>query len=103
LSHPVYTLAQDKRALTFEADICTWRKGIPVQWFSKLFIHFFLCILAIDIVVLIDVIDLSHQIIELGKDRNDRYYKMLIWDLKVGVIGTFSCPCRLKERRFQWQ
>ena len=59
--------------------------------------------MAIDIVVLIDIIDLSHQIIEFGKDRDDGYCKMLIWDLKDGAIETFSCPRRLKECRFQWQ
>ena len=73
-------LAQDQLALAFEADICTRWRGIPVQWFSKLLIHLFLCISAIDIVILIDVIDLSHQVIELGKDRDDGHCKVLIWD-----------------------
>jgi hypothetical protein len=102
LSHPVYTFGT---TLAFEADICTRRKGIPVQWFSELLFHLFLRILTIDIIILIDVIDLSHQIIELGKDRDDRYCRMLIWDLKDwdGAIETFSCPRRLKKLRFQWQ
>ena len=73
-SHP----AQDYPALAFKADICTWWKGIPIQWFSELLLNLFLRILTIDIVALIHVIDLSHKIIELGKDRNDRYCKMLI-------------------------
>ena len=62
-------------ALAYKADICTWWKGIPVQWFSELFFDFFLSILAIDIFVFIDVVDLIHQIIEFGKDRYDRYWK----------------------------
>ena len=45
--------------------------------------------MAIDIVVLIDIIDLSHQIIEFGKDRDDGYCKMLIWKLKVGRYKPF--------------
>ena len=73
-------LAQDQLALAFEADICTRWGGIPIQWFSKFLFHLFLCISAIDIVILIDVIDLSHQVIELGKDRDDGHCKVLIWD-----------------------
>ena len=35
--------------------------------------------MAIDIIVLlVDVIDLIHQIIEFGKDRDDGYCKILI-------------------------
>jgi hypothetical protein len=78
----VYTLGQDEPALAFEADICTRWKFIPVQWFSELLFHIFLSSLSIDIIILIHVIDLIHQIIELGKNRNDGYCKMLIWDLK---------------------
>ena len=81
LSRLVYTLAQ-LTGPAFEADICTWWKGILVQWFSELLFHLFLCNLAIDIVVMIVVIDLSHQIVELGKDRDDGYYKMLIGNLE---------------------
>ena len=92
-----------RSTLAFEADICPWWKGISIQWFSEPFFHLFLRILTVDIVVLVDVIDLSHQIIELGKYRDDGYCKMLIWNLKDGVIATFSCPRRLKELRFQWQ
>ena len=73
---------QDWPALAFEADICTRWKGIPVQWFSEFYFYFFLRILAIDVVFFIDVIDLSHQIIEFSKNRDDGYYKMLIWSLK---------------------
>ena len=50
-----------------------------VQWFSELFLHLFLRILTIDIIVLIHVINLSHQIIEFGEDRDDRHCKMLNW------------------------
>ena len=102
---PVYTLVQDKPTPAFEADICTWWKGIPVQWFSELVFHLFLRVLAIDIVILIYVIDLSHQIIELGKDRDYGYCKMLILNLnsKDGAIETFSCPRCVKKLRFQWQ
>ena len=39
--------------------------------------------LTIYIVILIDVIDLSHQIIEFGEDRDDRYCKMLNWKLEL--------------------
>ena len=42
------------------------------------FLNFFLRIFAIDIVVLIDVVDLSLQIFEFGKDRDDGYCKVLI-------------------------
>ena len=73
-------LEQDQLVLAFEADICTRWRGIPVQWFSKFLIHLFICISAIDIIILIDVIDLSHQVIELGKDRDDGHCKLLIWD-----------------------
>ena len=59
---------------TFKADICMRWRGIRIQWFSELPFHNFLCILAIDLLILIDVIDLSDQIIKLGKDRDDRYY-----------------------------
>ena len=59
--------------------------------------------LAIDLIILINVIDLSHQIIEFGKDRNDRYCKLLTRNLKDGVMKTFSCPRRVEKRRFQWQ
>ena len=69
--------SKDQPELAFEADICTWWKGIPVQWFSEILLHLFLRFLTIGIVVLIHVIDLSHQIIELGKDRDDGYCKML--------------------------
>ena len=71
-------IGKKKTALAFEADISTRWKIISVQWFSKLHFYLFLCNSAINIVILIDVIDLSHQIIELCKDRDDRYYKMLI-------------------------
>ena len=76
---------------------------MPVQWFSELLFHLFLRISVIDIVILIHVVDLSHQIIELGKDRNDGYCKMLIWNLKDGATETFSCPRSLKELHFQWR
>jgi hypothetical protein len=99
----VYALVRDQPVLAFEADICTRWKGILVQWFSELFFHLFIRILTIDIIILIDVIDLSHKIIEFGEDRDDRYCKTLIWNLKDGARETFSCPRRLKERRFQWQ
>jgi hypothetical protein len=62
-------------------------KGIPVQWFSDLL--FPLHILAIYIVVLIDVIDLSHQIIEFGEDG---YCKMLIWNLKNWAVRDLFLP-----------
>ena len=78
--------------LAFEADICMWWKVIPVQWFSKLLFHLFLRVLAIDTVILIDVIDLSHQIIEFGKDRDDGHCKMLIWNLKDGAIRNLFLP-----------
>ena len=39
--------------------------------------------LTVYIVILIDVIDLSHQIIEFGEDRDDRYCKMLNWNLEL--------------------
>ena len=64
----------------FGADICTWWKGIPIQWFSELLFQLFLHILAIDILTLIRVIDLSYKIIKLGKDRNNRHCEMLILD-----------------------
>ena len=79
---PDLHLAHDQPVLAFEADICTWWKGITVQWISELLFHLLLRILAIDIVIFIDVIYLSHQIIELGKDRDNGYCKMLIGDLK---------------------
>ena len=92
------------RLLAFEADICTWWKSIPIQRFSEVDFHLFLRISAIGIVIVIDVIDLSHQIIELGKNRDYGYCEMLIWNLKDGaIIETFSCPRCLKELRFQWQ
>ena len=83
MSHMVNALVRDYITLTFEADICTRWKSKLVQWLSELFFHLFLRILTIDLVILIDVIDLSHQIIEFGEDRNYRYCKVLIWDLKV--------------------
>jgi hypothetical protein len=52
--------------------------GIPVQWFSEILFYCLLRILAIDIVILIHIIDLSYQIIEFGEDRDDGYCKMLI-------------------------
>jgi hypothetical protein len=58
-------------------------KAYPYNGFLNFFFYFFLRILAIDIVILIDVIDLGHQIIELGKDRDDGYCKMLIWNFKL--------------------
>ena len=61
--------------LAFEADICTRWKRILVQRFSEFLLHLFLRISTIDIVILINVIDLSHQIIELGEDRDDGYCK----------------------------
>ena len=73
----VYALVLDELSLAFEADICARWKAILVQWFSELLFHLFLRILTIDIVIFIDVINLSHQIIEFGEDRDDRYYKML--------------------------
>ena len=39
--------------------------------------------LTIYIVILIDVIDLSHQIIEFGEDRDDRDCKLLNWELEL--------------------
>ena len=69
-------------ALTFEADICTRWKGILVQWFSKPFFHLFLRISTIDIVILIHVINLSHQIVEFSEDHDHRYCKMLNWELE---------------------
>ena len=77
------------QALAFEADICTRWKSVPVQWFSELFFDFFLRILAIDIVVFIDVIDLSNQIIEFGKDCDDRYWKSVNVELERWVIIPF--------------
>ena len=73
----VYALAQDEPVLAFEADICKRWKGILVQWFSELVFHLLLRILTIDIVILIHVINLCHQIIEFGEDRDDGYCKML--------------------------
>jgi hypothetical protein len=73
MSTPVYTLAQDKPALAFEADICLRWKFIPVQWFSEPVFHLFLRNSAIDIVIIINVIDLSYQIIKFGEDRDDGY------------------------------
>ena len=73
----VYALVLDELALAFEADICTRWKGILVQRFSELLFHLFLRILTVDIVILIDVINLSHQIIKFREDGDDRYYKML--------------------------
>ena len=64
--------------LAFEGDICTGWKGELVQRFSEPPFHYFLRILAIKIVIFIDVIDMGHQIIEFGEDRNDGYCKMLI-------------------------
>ena len=78
--------------LAFEADICTWWKGIPVQRFSEFLFNLFLRILAIDIVILINVIDLSQKIIELSKDRDDGYCKILIWNLKEGVKRNLFLP-----------
>ena len=49
------------------------------------------------IVTLIDFIDLSDQIIEIVEESDDGYCKILIWDLKDGVIETFSCPHSLKS------
>ena len=79
----VHNLVQDLQALAFKTDIRTRWKGILVQWFSKPFLHLFLRMLTIYIVILIDVIDLSHQIIEFGEDRDDRYCKMLNWKLEL--------------------
>ena len=73
----VYALVQDELSLAFEADICARWKGILVQWFSELFFHLFLRILTIDVVILINVINLCHQIVEFGEDGDDRYCKML--------------------------
>ena len=72
----VYTLAQDQPVLAFEADICARWKGVLVQWLSKLIFHLFLCNLTIVIVIFINVIYLSHQIIEFGEDRDHGYCKM---------------------------
>ena len=91
------------QALAFKANICSWWKGIPVQWFPELLFHLFLRIITINILILIEVVDLSYQIIELGKDHDDEYCKMLFLDLKDGSIATFSCSRRLKEFRFQWK
>ena len=74
----VYALERDQPVLAFEADICTRWKGKLGQWLSEVSFHLFLCVLTIDLFIFIDVIDLTHQIIEFGKDRDDRYWKMLI-------------------------
>ena len=101
----VCTLAQYQPPLAFKADICTRWKGILIQRFSEPYFHLFLRILTIDIVIFVDVVDLRQQIIEFGKDCNDRYWKMLIWgeSLKDGAKETFACPCLLKEHQFQWK
>ena len=88
---------QDWPTLAFEADICTRWKGIPVQWFSEFYFYFFLRILATGIVFFIDVIDLSHQIIEFSKNRDDGYYKMLIWNLKDERYKPFPALALLKN------
>ena len=87
----VYALARYQPALAFEADICARWKSKLVQWFSEPFIHLCLRILAIDIILQIDVIDLSHQVIEFGEDRDDGYCKleMLVWILKDGRYKPF--------------
>ena len=74
MSTPVYTLSH---ALAFETDICLWWIFIAIQRFSEPQFHLILRILAIDIVILINVIDLSYQIIEFGEDRDDRYCKKI--------------------------
>ena len=88
-------------ALTFKADICTRWKGILVQWFSKPFFHLFLRISSIDIVVLIHVINLCHQIIEFSEDRDHRYWKMLDWglELKWRAIERNLSQLLLSQRR----
>ena len=50
-------------------------KGILIQWLSEPFFYYFLCNSKIGIMIIIDVIDLSEQIIEFGKDRDDRNWK----------------------------
>ena len=79
-----------------------WWKGTLVQWFSEHLFHLFLRPLTINIITLINVIDLDHQIIEFGKDRDDGYCELLIWELKDGAIETFSCHPHFKECRFLW-
>ena len=71
---PVYTSAQDLPALAFKANICKRRKFIRIQRLSEFLFHIFFRSLAIDFVILIHVIGLIHQIIELGEDRDDRYW-----------------------------
>ena len=58
-----------------------------IQWFSEFTFHFFLRNLAIDIVIFIDVIDLSYQIIGFGEDYDDGYCKTLIWDSGIWKMG----------------
>ena len=41
------------------------------------------CERPIDIVISIHVINLSHQIIEFGEDRDDRHCKMFNWRLEL--------------------
>ena len=88
-------------ALTFEADIFTRWKGILVKWFSEPFFHLFLRISTIDIVILIHIINLSHQIIEFSEDRDHRYWKMLDWglELKWRVIERNLSQLSLSQRR----
>ena len=85
----VYALASHQPTLAFEADICARWKSKVVQWFPEPFLHLCLRILAIDIILQIDVIDLSHQVIEFGEDRDDGYCKMLVWILKDGGYKPF--------------
>jgi hypothetical protein len=69
-------------------SLCIW-KGIPIQRFSELLFHLFLRITTINVVILTDVIDLSHQVIEFGEDRDDGYCEMLIWTWKMGRQKPF--------------
>ena len=93
----VYALARYQPALAFEADICTRWKSKVVQWFSEKFFHLCLRILAIDIILQIDVIDLSHQVIEFGEDRDDGYCRLLIWNLKEGRYKPFPALALSKK------
>ena len=55
---------------------------------------------AIDIVIFIDVIDLSHQIIELGKDRDDGCCEMLIRHFEDGGNINLSLPSPSQKTSF---
>ena len=94
LNFELYDLHFGTTPLAFKADICMRWKGILIQWLSEPFFYYFLCNSKIGIMIIIDVIDLSEQIIEFGKDRDDRNWKNvnLEWKLERWDDRNLSLP-----------